>query len=1760
MFGSGSTPSFGGFGSSTPTQTPFNSSAFNKPAGTAFGSTAFGAPASGAAGGSVFGASSTPAFGAPAATPAFGAAATPSTGFGGFGAAASSAPSMFGAPRTQAPLFGSAGTGSFGAPAATQPAKTGFSFGSGTSVFGAQPQPATGTATMFGAQPTGQTPAFGATAPAFGATTGAAMTGTTLKFNAPTGTDTMVKNNTQQHINTRFMCIVTMKEYETKSLEELRMEDYAANRKGTRILGAKRGPQAGAGGFGQPAAGGLFGSTVSSAGSTVFGATQSKPLFGAAPTAAAGGGLFGATQQPAAGGGLFGAKPTAFGTPTTSATGFTGFGQPASSTGGGLFGAANKPLFGAPASSSSGLFGATTQPATGFGAPLTSQPSTGLFGSTPASTGGFSFGGAATQPAASQPATGGLFGAKPAGFTGFGQTQPAAGGFSFGGTAAKPAGSTAFSFNTGSTFGTGTGSLFGNQAKPAAPTFGGFGTAAPNPSLNLYVYTGASVSRQDVLKPTNPQAQKVITEATPYKVSPRLVSKLTPKPITPGKTSLFDGLDDDTEDAAEILVPRRRIKKLDIKAVKGGHVRYAGTRRVPGAGAAAAAAAFLGRHPGHASGAQLGSVSTEAPPLNRGAGGRRARGPKSRVTFAEYGDSPDIIRGQLKTPQLPGTQSQDADDTISSLNPRRAPAAARHAAEAAENKENVSESFILDETVSDDDADVAVPDDADEGPSHPAGVRLRRPGYYTIPPLEELTPAADGSLAVEGLTIGRDGYGSVYFPGETQLAGLDLDAIVVFRRREICIYPDDALKPPLGQGLNKPAQVTLERVWPTDKASREPIRDPARLQRMGWENRLERACFKLGASFVEYRPETGSWVFKVEHFSKYGLNDSDDEEDAVPAGKEAAARALAAGAAPPPAPQRGGGPPPAPPTSGPLERLEAVSALPQPTPPAAAAAPPLAGATALEPSELASPAVRLARSFAVDSEKVQDMKASFFVEEDEGIEDDGGSQLGEEAAGAGLVSAFRPGLLSEMPRGPLAARSASQRPTPLGPSPDLVSEQDDWDERDPPAIGTGGGREQDDWDERDPPAIGVKSRHWEALPTEPATSDRAMVKDCRVLESQAHRELAPIVPRWVGHLTPLESSARASHGQQLADLGSMMGCRWRLGWGPGWRLVAAAGAGAADPFQLVEGRVTAEPVYQDMDTTASELESLVAVQLRFSECSLAEHTVWPLFSTRADLALPEALAKADGQWPDVWELVVALWGRLDFDLPAEDEAECRAYSELQCRREALSRWLETTCRPAATAEINLHTSQQYLETVFAHLTVRQVWEAVAVAQKHRDLRLSLLLTQVMGSHEARQLVRSQLENWRQVGADRHICPLRLRLYMLVAGVAVWQTSAGDVINCCDGLDWRRALAVHLWYLSPATSSVSDVVAQYDEARRVTDDLPPLAPPPLPAYISDHGDSGPEAPRDVCHHLLRLYCSGEGRLEELLAPASHTAQPLDHRLSWLLMECLGSLGYRQLSEESVELLHTNLAAQLESAGLWYLAAFVLLHIDNLDRRRAAISDLLLRHVTLDLSSEVRDRLVTNFGIPVPVLSYAQAVRARALGRRRDEARLLLLAERWQEGHDLLVQHIAPECIINEEYGVLSDLLSRLSPPAVSARVSGWAGAGQVYVDYIAVSRAVQAALEGRADAEQLQRLRPQLASVSRGIAAFSCPTATHRLAQAEMAKKAAVLLRALLDTGRDGGAGVGATLLGHLAKLPLPEDYALDELQHVLKSYLLELSV
>ena len=53
---------------------------------------------------------------------------------------------------------------------------------------------------------------------------------------------------------------------------------------------------------------------------------------------------------------------------------------------------------------------------------------------------------------------------------------------------------------------------------------------------------------------------------------------------------------------------------------------------------------------------------------------------------------------------------------------------------------------------------------------------------------------------------------------------------------------------------------------------------------------------------------------------------------------------------------------------------------------------------------------------------------------------------------------------------------------------------------------------------------------------------------------------------------------------------------------------------------------------------------------------------------------------------------------------------------------------------------------------------------------------------------------------------------RIKIYALLAGTMVWrmsrdtaclsrdelQTVSHNVVNVCEGLDWKRVLAVHLW--------------------------------------------------------------------------------------------------------------------------------------------------------------------------------------------------------------------------------------------------------------------------------------------------------------------------------------------------------------------------
>ena len=632
-----------------------------------------------------------------------------------------------------------------------------------------------------------------------------------------------------------------------------------------------------------------------------FGATAGSTPFGQSAPA------FGATSAPA-----FGAATStpAFGAPT--APSFGGFG--ASSTP--AFGASSTPAFGATSAPSFGGFGATSAPAFG----VSSAPAFGA-----SSTPGFSFGGTSNTPGAFGAPSAPSFGAASSGGSLFGgASTPAFGGSTslFGGTAAKPASTPGFSFASSPAFGAtptpafgantgGGGGLFGGTSTPAfgAPStgglFGGGGTTAPSFSFAPIGNTPASGGTGLALTPYGggaqmqlptlggspygalPEAPRVnplpeykvgLTQrilAPPSAGPPRHVALITPRSLTPhgggkirprrgatasrmsrnpaeflaaaagagGGPTNYLGLGGNTPNGAgtpgstagtpnggssNLFVPRDNPRKLFIRDTLPSTSAAGGVSVIPAMG---------GTTPGHAlrtpgSGLRItpgtrGTRDTITPNGENGGGFGRGTG---GTTAHENGGGGTDGTGPFSNNGHTGLID---DVTLSELLPN-----------------------------------------------------LTRPDYYTEPSLTQLAAMArddPSSLAdVANFTVGRRGVGSVRWLDPVDVQSVDLDSIVNLSRGSVEVYLDDEIKPEVGDGLNRPAEVTMLKVFKMDKETGRPTQDPEAVER--FSRKLKKVAAEQGARFILYDGASGTWKFEVEHFSKYGLVDeSDEENDGEPA-------------------------------------------------------------------------------------------------------------------------------------------------------------------------------------------------------------------------------------------------------------------------------------------------------------------------------------------------------------------------------------------------------------------------------------------------------------------------------------------------------------------------------------------------------------------------------------------------------------------------------------------------------------------------------------------------------------------------------------------------------------------------------------------------------------------------------------------------------------------------------------------------------------
>jgi len=106
---------------------------------------------------------------------------------------------------------------------------------------------------------------------------------------------------------------------------------------------------------------------------------------------------------------------------------------------------------------------------------------------------------------------------------------------------------------------------------------------------------------------------------------------------------------------------------------------------------------------------------------------------------------------------------------------------------------------------------------------------------------------------IDNLEIGRYGFGSIKWPGLTDVRRLDFDRIIDIERGRLTMYPEQD-KPRVGTELNKEAVISLNiktRAAPSKVAE--------------VKERLTTITEKLGGKFISY--DLDMWIFRVPHFN-----------------------------------------------------------------------------------------------------------------------------------------------------------------------------------------------------------------------------------------------------------------------------------------------------------------------------------------------------------------------------------------------------------------------------------------------------------------------------------------------------------------------------------------------------------------------------------------------------------------------------------------------------------------------------------------------------------------------------------------------------------------------------------------------------------------------------------------------------------------------------------------------------------------------------
>ncbi|GAV72381.1 Nucleoporin2 domain-containing protein/Nup96 domain-containing protein [Cephalotus follicularis] len=888
---------------------------------------------------------------------------------------------------------------------------------------------------------------------------------------------------------------------------------------------------------------------------------------------------------------------------------------------------------------------------------------------------------------------------------------------------------------------------------------------------------------------------------------------------------------------------------------------------------------------------------------------------------------------------------------------------------------------------------------------------LSLPDYYMEPCLKEL--AAQEFIdpgycsRVPDFTVGRFGYGFIKFLGKTDVRWLDVDQIVKIHKHEVVVYEDESAKPIVGQGLNKAAEVTLILKMKLTDLEEEQLHDILK--------KLRESTERQGARFISFDLENGEWKFSVQHFSRFGLSEDDEEDiamdDAIP-------------------------------VEDPLDNNSVgetsdIDEEPQ---------------IVLTGPELSH---SLPTHLGLDPVKMKEMRMLMFpVNEEEEVEDFNGIPSNQKSSfGKNHKRPLHDSIQTMNHRS-----SPPARKTPLA----LL-------EYNPVTFDSSSSKtilmaQQNSG----MPVKAIKAEGFKLdLKCEtPVTGSHSRnIVDAALFMGRSFRV------GWGPNGVLVHSGAPIGINDSQRVISSIINIEKvaidKVVRDEANKVRKELVDIAFDAPLNLHKTLIHETKEVKFGSFQLKLQKVVCNRLMLSEICrsyidiIERQLEVPGLPSSARLVLMNQVM--------VWELIKVLFSEKENSgqsksAGADDEEDMMQHTpEVDqealpfIRRAEFSCWLQESVCHRVQEDVSSLNDSNYLEHILLLLTGRQLDAAVEVASSRGDVRLACLLSQAGGSMENRADIARQLDFWRDNGMDFNFIEKdRIRLYELLAGNV--HGAFHDV-----KIDWKRFLGSLMWYQLPPDTSLPIVFQTY---QHLIDGV--KAPYPVPIYV----DEGPveeaenwntEEHFDLSYYLMLLHASEEttlGFLKTMFSAFSSTQDPLDYHMIWhqrVVLEAVGAF-----SSDDLQILDMGIVSQLLCLGQCHWAIYVVLHMphhDDYPHLQASLTrEILFQYCESWSSEESQRQFIEDLGVPAAWIHEAMAVYYKYHGDLPKALEHFLECENWQKAHSIFITAVAHTLFLSANHSEIWRIATSMEDHKLE--IENWDLGAGIYISFYLLRNSLQ----------------------------------------------------------------------------------------------------